>query len=160
MEKAKRLDELYGIFRVARFGIAALVGFLVFEGMVVAGLYALYGRVDVPNGVSSSPALLGLDVLALVVGVSVSFALNERITVREARGEGRGTLLNTLARLARFQGVSALGNIVVIAVQLLLLATVGLTPAVGNVVGAIAGYPVSYFLSMKVVWKARLAQQS
>ncbi len=160
MEKARRLDELYGILRVARFGIAALGGFLVFEGMVVLGLYAFYGRVDVPSGVSSSPALLGLDVLALVVGVTVSFVLNERITVRRAEGESRGTPLSMLARLARFQGVSALGNIVVIAVQLLLLATIGLTPAVGSVVGAIAGYPVSYLLSMRVVWRARPAQQS
>jgi putative flippase GtrA len=159
VEKARRLDEKYSVFRAARFGIAALVGFAIFEALVVAGLYAFYGRPDVPSSVSTSPSLLTLDVVALVVGVSVSFALNERITVRGGVNENNKKVGSVLMRLLRFQGVSALGNAVVIGVQLLLLALLGLTPAIGSIAGAIVGYPVSYFISMRVVWKTHLSQQ-
>ncbi len=152
MEKARELDRKYGIFRAARFGVAGIVGFLVLEGILVAGLYAIYGRADVPSGIASSPALLALDIFASVVGVVVGFFVNERTTVRNLGGLGRGSR-DTLVRLAKFQGVYALGSAITIGVQLALLAAFGVSPAIGNVIGAIAAYPVSYLISMRVVWK-------
>ncbi len=152
MEKVRELDRKYGIFRAAQFGIAGIVGFLVLEGMLVAGLYTIYGRVDVPSGIASSPALLALDIFASVVGVVVGFFFNEKTTVRNVGGLGRGSR-STLVRLAKFQGVYALGSAITIGVQLALLAAFGLSPAIGNVIGAVAAYPVSYFISLRVVWR-------
>jgi len=138
---------------VAWFGASAAAGFVVAEALIVAGLYAVFGRLEIPGDMSTSPTLLGLDVLALGAGAVVSFALNERTTVRDVRTKGDGGMGSTLARLVRFEGVSALGNAVVILVQLALLAGFGLTPAIGSVVGAVAGFPVSYLISMRAVWR-------
>ncbi|MDE1852825.1 MAG: GtrA family protein [Thaumarchaeota archaeon] len=154
MEKIEELNREYGVFRAAEFGIAGAVGFLVAEGIIVAGLYAIYGEPSVPGGVSSSPILLALDVFAFVTGVTVGFFVNERTTVRKiADKEGKGEK-NTLVRLARFQGVYALGNAITIGVQFALLAWFALSPAIGNMVGAVVAFPVSYFISMRAVWKA------
>ncbi len=143
------------IFRVAAFGFSSGFGFLVAETVIVVGLYVIFGKLELPGEMSSSASLLGLDVFALVFGVTVSFVLNERTTVRDVRGRNGGGARAMLGRLGRFQGVSALGNAVVILVQLALLAEVGLTPALGSVVGALAGFPLSYLMSMRVVWKVR-----
>jgi putative flippase GtrA len=142
------------VLRMTAFGISSAAGFLVAEGVIVAGLYAIFGKLEVPGNMSSSPTLVALDVFALVVGVVVSFALNERTTVSDSKGkeDGIGAML---VRLGRFEGISALGNAVVIVVQLALLAEFGLTPAVGSVVGAIVGFPVSYLMSMRLVWRIR-----
>ena len=153
MEKARELDRRYGIFRAAQFGIAGVIGFLVLEAILVAGRYAIYGMVDIPSNFASSPALLALDITASVVGVVVGFFVNERTTVRKLSTFERGAR-STLARLMKFEGVYALGSAITIGVQLALLAAFGLSPAVGNVVGAVAAYPASYVISMRVVWKA------
>ena len=89
---------------------------------------------------------------ALATGVAASFALNESTTVRDIRVKNQGAG-KTFGRLVRFEGVSAVGNVVVIVVQLALLAEFGLTPAIGSIIGAILGFPVSYLMSMRVVWK-------
>lgn len=154
MEKVEELNKRYGVFRAAEFGIAGAIGFLVAEGIIVAGLYAIYGEASVPGSISSSPILLALDIFALVTGVTVGFFVNERTTVRKIAGqEGKGEK-DVLVRLARFQGVYALGNAITIGVQLGLLAWLALSPAVGNLIGAVVAFPVSYFFSMKVVWKS------
>jgi len=90
-----------------------------------------------------------------VVGVATSFALNERTTVRNLHVGSAGGKGRMLLRLWRFEGVSALGNVVIIAVQLLLLVEFGLSPAIGSIVGAIVGFPVSYVMSMRLVWKVQ-----
>lgn len=145
------LFRRFGLLRAARFGIASVVGFLVAELIIVSGLFALYGSTDVPAATSGWTDLLALDVFALVIGVTVSFAMNERTTFRDAsRAESGG---NVLARLAMFQLVSAMGNAVVIAVQILLLSAFAITPAFGNVCGAIVAYPVSYLVSTRTVWR-------
>ena len=149
-ERAKGLIRRF--FRVAAFGISATAGFLVAEAVIVLGLYLVFGRLEIPGDMSSSPSLLGLDIFALATGVAASFVLNERTTVRDVRARDRGTG-GTLGRLVRFEGVSAVGNAIVIVVQLALLAEFGLSPAIGSVVGAILGFPVSYLMSMRVVWK-------
>lgn len=158
MEKVEELDRRYGIFRAAEFGIAGAVGFLVAEAIVVAGLFLIYGGASVPGGVYGSPALLSLDIGAFVTGVTVGFAVNERTTVRKAVRAERGGARAVLVRLAKFQGVYAVGNAMTIGVQLSLLALFALSPALGNVVGAVAAFPVSYLISMRVVWRPPVAR--
>jgi len=152
MERVRELDRRYRIFRLAQFGIAGIVGFLALEAILVAGLYALYGNATIPSNFASSPELLSLDIFASVVGVVVGFFVNERTTVRGMERRGK-RWKDTLARLAKFEGVYAVGSAITIAVQLALLAWLSLSPAIGNIVGAIVAYPVSYFISMRVVWK-------
>jgi putative flippase GtrA len=150
-ERVKQLSNRHEIFRAAKFGIAVTIGFLAAEAIIIVGLYVAYGKSDVPSNAASSPTLLALDIFALVSGVIVSFFLNERTTVRSSTTD-KGAK-NTLIRLGKFQGVSALGNVVTIGVQLALLAVFSLSPSIGNVIGAIVAYPVSYFISMRVVWR-------
>ena len=153
MEKIRELERKYGVLRFAQFGIAGIVGFLALEAILVAGLYAIYGRPDVPSDIASSPTLLSLDIVASVFGVVVGFFVNERTTVRDLQSLGRRGAKKTLVRLAKFEGVYALGSAMTIGVQLALLAGFGVSPAIGNIVGAIAAYPVSYVISMRVVWR-------
>jgi putative flippase GtrA len=153
MEKAKDLVKKHGLLRAAQFGIAGIIGFLALEGILVAGLYIIYGTTALPTNFASSPTLLTLDVVASVLGVVVGFFVNERTTVRELNLGGGGAR-STLVRLGKFEGVYAVGSAITIGVQLALLGSFGLSPAVGNVAGAIAAYPVSYFVSMKFVWRS------
>ena len=158
MEEVEELNRRYGIFRAAEFGLAGTVGFLVAEGVIVAGVYAMFVGAEVPGDLYGSPALITLDVAAFVIGVTVGFVVNERTTVRKTvEGEKKGAR-GALVRLARFQGVYAVGNAITIGVQLFLLAVFGLPPAVGNIFGAVAAFPVSYLISMRVVWKAPKAR--
>jgi putative flippase GtrA len=159
MEKIRELERKYGVLRFAQFGIAGIVGFLALEAILVAGLYAIYGRADVPSDIASSPTLLSLDIVASVFGVVVGFFVNERTTVRDLQSLGRRGAKKTLVRLAKFEGVYALGSAMTIGVQLALLAGFGVSPAIGNIVGAIAAYPVSYVISMRVVWKGPRSTQ-
>ena len=151
METLKELDRKYRIFRLAQFGVAGIVGFLALEAILVVGLYLLYGSPSLPSSFASSPGLLGLDVLASVVGVVVGFFVNERTTVRSV--DLRKGWKDTLLRLGKFEVVYALGSAVTIAVQLALLAWLALSPALGNIVGAVVAYPVSYAISMRFVWR-------
>jgi len=152
MERVKELDRKYHFLRLAQFGIAGIVGFLVLEAILVAGLYAIYGNANIPSNFASSPELLSLDIFASVVGVVVGFFVNERTTVKTVGRRQKGSK-DTLVRLGKFEGVYALGSAITIAVQLGLLAWMSLSPAVGNIVGAIAAYPVSYLISMRFVWR-------
>ncbi|MDG6998126.1 MAG: GtrA family protein [Nitrososphaerota archaeon] len=153
MEKIKDLNNKYGIFKTAEFGIAGEVGFLVAEALILFGLYALYGKANVSSSLSSSPTLIALNIFAFVIGVTVGFFVNEKTTVRSIAKEEKKGIKSTMIRLGKFQGVYALGNAITIGVQLALLAVIALSPAIGNVIGAIAAFPVSYFISMRVVWK-------
>jgi putative flippase GtrA len=154
VERLRELDRRYRIFRLAQFGMAGIVGFLVLEAILVSGLYALYGDVNLPSNFASSPGLLALDVFASVVGVVAGFFVNERTTVRGMDRHGKGWR-GTLVRLGKFEGVYALGSAITIAVQLALLAWLALSPAIGNVAGAVVAYPVSYAISMRFVWRAQ-----
>lgn len=124
---------------------------MVAEGVIAAGLFLIYGSLQVPSSLSKSPALLATDVVAFAVGVTVGFFVNERTTVRDLSRSngGRGILV----RLAKFQGVYVLGNVITIGTQLVLLAGFALSPAIGVIFGAIVAYPVSYVISMRFVWK-------
>jgi len=61
---------------------------------------------------------------------------------------------NRFKRLLKFQGVSGVGNAGIIAVQLVLLATLEVSPLLGTIIGAVVTYPIVYFISIKYVWKA------
>ena len=114
-----------------------------------------YGSANVPSSDSSSPTLIAIDILAFLVGVSVGFLVNEKTTVKKV--VAGGVRDGVLVRLAKYQGVYILGNAITIGTQLALLAAIALSPAVGVMVGAVVAYPVSYLISMRVVWRAGVA---
>ncbi len=150
---AAAIDVGRAALRTYRFAIASALGFVVTELVLTAGLLAFYGRLSVPHTAFSSPELLGLDVLSFVVGVSASFFINERITVY-APHPARAHAGNLLLRFAKFQGVSWVGNAGTIAVQILLLATLDISPLIGTIIGAVVTYPIVYLISIRFVWKA------
>jgi len=148
-----KLEARYGVVKTFRFAIAGAVGFVVTEIILTIGLLAFYGKLTIPHASFSSPALLELDVLSLVVGVSASFLVNERITVhvpKTVKGEETGRF----KRFLKFQAVSAVGNAGIVVVQLLLLMVLEISPLLGTIIGALATYPIVYFISIKYVWKA------
>jgi putative flippase GtrA len=142
----------YGVVKKFRFAIAGAVGFGVTELVLTIGLILFYGKLSLPHASFASPALLGLDVLSLLIGVSVSFFINERITVRLPKTV-KGEEASRLKRLLKFQAVSGGGNVGIIVVQLVLLATLEVSPLLGSVIGAIVTYPIVYYISIKYVWK-------
>ena len=147
------LDKKYGILRTSKFAIASGIGFLVIEVILAIGTLVLYPRGNVPKSEFASPTILALNVLAFGIGITVSFFINERVTVRNQGAQRHPGFANLVKRLLKFQLTSLLGDVIIVLVQLFLLAELGLTPAVGSIVGAIVSYPISYFISMKFVWR-------
>jgi putative flippase GtrA len=147
------LETRYGVVKTLRFAIAGAVGFLVTESVLTIGLLVFFGKLTISHASFTSPELLGLDVLSLVIGVSASFFVNERITVHVPK-VAKGEKATKLKRFLKFQAVSGIGNIGIIAVQLALLAALEVSPLLGTVIGAVATYPIVYFISIKYVWKA------
>jgi len=148
-----KLETRYGAVKTFRFAISGAVGFGVTEIVLTIGLLIFYGKLSLPHASFASPALLGLDVLSLVIGVSASFLINERITVHVPKTV-RSEEANRFKRLLRFQGVSGVGNTGIILVQLVLLATLEVSPLLGTIIGAVVTYPIVYLISIKYVWKA------
>src|SRR5208283_1125777 len=111
------------------------------------------GRLSVPHASFASPALLGLDVLSLLIGVAASFFINERITVHVSKVV-KSEEANRFRRFLKFQAVSGVGNTGIIVVQLALLAALEVSPILGTIIGALVTYPIVYFISIKYVWKA------
>jgi putative flippase GtrA len=143
------------IFRAAGFAFATFIGFVIFEGIVILGVYGLYHSIQVPDILGSSLNVLGLDAIGLVVGNTFAFLLNERVTVRRlGHSVGKGWHDGSV-RWGKYQLTSLLGSVVIVAVQLALLAAVSLSPILGSVVGGIVAFPVSYVVSMHVVWGIR-----
>jgi putative flippase GtrA len=154
-----RLETRYGVVKTFRFAIAGAIGFVVTEVVLTVGLLVFFGRLSLPHASFSSPALLGLDVLSLIIGVSASFVVNERITVHVPKA-AEGEQANRLKRLLKFQAVSGIGNIGIVAVQLVLLATLELSPLLGTIAGALVTYPPVYYISIKYVWKAHRPERT
>lgn len=148
-----RLETRYGVVKTLRFAIAGAVGFGVTEVVLTIGLLVFFGRLSLPHASFASPALLGLDVLSLVIGVSASFLVNERITVHVPK-TAKGEEAKRFKRFLKFQAVSGIGNIGIVVVQLVLLATLELSPLLGTIVGAVATYPIVYYISIRFVWHA------
>jgi len=144
------------VFRVAKFALASGIGFLIAEAILVLGVVLFYHGIGVPSLASSSTAVLGLDALAFGVGVTAAFVINERVTVRGTGEERRRGKANWLVRWGKYQLTSLLGNVLIVLIQLVLLATVSLSPVYGSVVGAVVTYPVTYVISMRFVWRVHL----
>jgi putative flippase GtrA len=149
------LERRYGVFRVVRFAVASGTGFLVNEAVVVLGVVLLYNSFRVPSFGSSSLSILELDAVALGIGDTVAFLLNERVTVRGLGEERRKGRLHWSVRWGEYQLTSLLGNAMMVSIQLTLLATVSLSPVFGNIVGAVISYPVTYVATMRLVWRVR-----
>ena len=148
-----KLETRYGVVKTLRFAIAGAVGFVVTEVVLTIGLLVFFGKVSIPHASFASPALLGLDVLSLVIGVSASFLVNERITVHVPK-TAKGEEGKRFKRFLKFQAVSGIGNIGIVVVQLVLLGTLELSPLLGTIVGAVVTYPVVYYVSIRYVWHA------
>ncbi len=147
------LDHLLGrdISRRYRFAVAGAPGFGVTEVVLALGFLVFYGRFVVLHASFSSPGLLGLDVLSLVVGVTASFVVNERITINVPRSSDSPG--GRLRGFLEFQAVSGVGNMGIIVVQLLLFAAPNVSPILGSIMGAIVTYPMVYFVSVQYVWR-------
>jgi len=147
------LQRKYGVLRLFKFGVASGAGFLIAEAILVLGVIAFYNTTKVPGLSTSSPYILGLDALALGIGVTAAFEINERVTVKGRGDERRKGRMHWLARLWRYQLTSLLGNVLIVVVQLALVATISLSPVFGSVVGAVVYYPLHYAISMYFVWR-------
>ena len=147
-----KLETKYPVVKTFRIAIAGIAGFGVTEAVLTIGLLLLYGRLTVPHASFSSLELLSLDVLSLVIGVSTSFFINERITVKVQKDPTK-EFGNRLRRFLKFQAVSGVGNTGIVIVQLILLTALALSPLLGTMVGAVVTYPIVYFISIKYVWK-------
>ncbi|MGA2875865.1 MAG: hypothetical protein ABSE82_10065 [Nitrososphaerales archaeon] len=146
------LARKYGFFRIFKFAMATGTGFLVNETILVVGIFAVYHRIGVPSFGINSLTILGLDVLALGTGDTIAFMINERVTVGVEHDSIRKGRLNWLVRWGKYQLAALTGNVMIAGVQLTLLATISLFPAVGSIVGAMVSYPVTYAISMHFVW--------
>jgi len=147
-----KLAPRRGVVRTFRFAIAGALGFGVTEAVLTVGLLFFYGRLSVPHASFASPALLGLDVLSLVLGVSASFFINERITVRVPRIL-RGEEANRFKRFLKFQAANGVGSIGIILIQAVLLAALEFSPLLSTVIGMVVMYPIVYFISIRYVWE-------
>jgi putative flippase GtrA len=147
-----KLEAKYPVVKTFRFAVAGVLGFGVTEAVLTLGLLVLYGKLGVPQASFSSVELLGLDVLSLLIGVTASFLVNERITVKVQKAASAEPG-NRFRRFLKFQAVSGFGNTGIVIVQLLLLTSLSLSPIFGAIVGAVVTYPVVYFISIRYVWK-------
>jgi putative flippase GtrA len=152
-QKLIDLDERYGVFKLAKFAIASAIGFLLAEGILTLSVLRLYGKLSAPSDAYASPTFLAIDVAALALGVAASFFLNEQYTVHVQRTPNDGASNSLPFRLLKFEGVNAMGNVTILGVQLALLVTLSVTPVIGNIVGALVSYPVTYLVSMHFVWR-------
>ncbi len=153
------LDQKYGVLRAAKFGLASAAGFLIAEALLTLGVFVLYGKSNLPSNSYSSPTLVALNVVAFGLGVTAGFFINESITVKNLGAQRQKGIRSVVSRLLKFQLAYLLGNVVTVGVQLALLAAFSITPILGNIAGAIAAYPVSYFISMRYVWKVGTSPQ-
>jgi putative flippase GtrA len=152
-QRIASLDRKYHIFKLAKFSIASVTGFLVAEVLLTLGVLVLFGKLSPPSDAYSSPPFLALDVGVLAFGVFISFLINERFTVKAQPARQNVATNGRAARLLKFEGVSAVGNAAVIGVQFALFATLSIAPVIGNVAGSIVAYPIAYLVSMRVVWR-------
>jgi putative flippase GtrA len=144
------------IFHAAKFGIATAVGFLITEVILTLGVYAAYHTFTVPSIDSFTATLLEINAIAFGVGVTVAFFLNEKVTV--SKSAAHKGVKDTIVALLKYQLVSLAGNLVTIGVQLVLLRTLSVPPTIGNIVGALVSFPLTYFVSMKLVWRLSIVR--
>ena len=149
------MERRFGVFRIVRFGVASGSGFMVNEAVVATGVFLLFHSIRVPSLGSAGLSIIGLDAIALAIGDTVAFLINERVTVRGMGEERRRGRLHWSVRWGEYQLTSLAGNLMIVGIQLTLLGAISLSPVFGNVVGAMLSYPVTYTISMRFVWRVR-----
>jgi putative flippase GtrA/xanthosine utilization system XapX-like protein len=159
-QKIMDLDKRYGVFKAAKFGLASGSGFLIAEVILIFGLLLIFRRFSVSGADASSPTLVELNIVAFVVGIGAAFFINERITVNASNQKNEGKKNSVVVRLLKYEGINGIGNAGTILVQLLLLWVFAVSPVVGNIVGAIVTYPITYLVSMRFVWKTKAVGSS
>ncbi|MGD1055450.1 MAG: GtrA family protein [Nitrososphaerales archaeon] len=137
---------------VSKFAMVSGIGFLVSEAILTVEVLAFYHATKVPGVASASVTILGMDVVAFGVGVTVAFFLNERFTAAVPDEQRARDGKSVLFRWAKYQLVALLGNAIIIGVQLALLGEFSLSPLAGVIIGAAISFPVSYVVSMRLVW--------
>ena len=132
--------------KFAKFVSAGVSGGVITELILLTGLLAIYRNLGIPSTTYSSSTLLSLNILAQGVGIAVSFFINEKITVNvqnDPKNKGKKQLI---VRLLKFEGTNGIGSGISILTQLLLLATLSVSPALGNIVGEVIGSAVAYVI--------------
>jgi putative flippase GtrA len=147
------LKKKRSFLSAGNFAAASIIGFLVTETILTAGVLAFYHTTGVPNIASASLLIVGLDVIAFGIGVTVAFFLNERITFRVPNGYKAEGAKKVLVRLVRYQLVALAGNVIIVCVQLALLGEFSVSPIFGNMIGGVISFPVSYVVSIHFVWR-------
>jgi putative flippase GtrA len=138
------------LFKIGTFGISSGMGFLVAEAILTVGILFMFGSLRVKASLYASPVLLALDLSSLLVGVTVSFFINQ---TSFSWAELIDPAHDLFRRLLKFQLVSGGGNALIILVQLLLLTQFSIPPSVGNIAGALVAFPLTYLFSMRYIWK-------
>jgi putative flippase GtrA len=150
-EWINRIGSFYtGLFKILTFGIISGIGFLVAEAILTVGTFFTFGNIKVITSLSPSPLLLAIDIFALSIGVTVSFFINQTSFKWAELIDPAHALIR---RFMKFQLVSWGGNALIIGVQLLLWREFSLSPTIGNILGALATFPLAYLFSMRYVWK-------
>ncbi|MFI5419914.1 MAG: GtrA family protein [Nitrososphaerales archaeon] len=150
-EWINRVGSFYtGLFKIVTFGVSSGIGFLVAEAILTVGTFLTFGSVKVKIPLSPSPTLLAIDIFALSVGVTVSFFINQTSFKGIELIDPAHALIR---RFMKFHLVSWGGNALIIGVQLLLWKEFSLSPTIGNILGALATFPLAYLFSMRYVWK-------
>jgi len=134
---------LPSLLRFGKYALANISGGIVSEAILSIGLLLTYGSLMIQGSEYLSPALIGLNVLAQAAGIAFAFFLNERVTLSSPKESLRR---GSIGRLLGFEGVNAGGASFGILIQLLLLRTLQLSPARGNIVGALLAIPVTYLI--------------
>ena len=150
--KENELREKPNFPVVGKFAMVSGIGFLVSEAILAVEVLAYYHTTKVPSVASASVTILGMDVVAFVVGVTVAFFLNERFTAAVPREQRARDWKSVLFRWAKYQLAALLGNAILIGVQLALLGEFSVSPLAGTIIGAAISFPVSYIVSMRFVW--------
>jgi len=101
---------------------------------------------------------LELNILAQGVGIAVAFFINEHITVHVENDQKNKGKKQIIIRLLKFEGINGIGSSIGVLVQLLLLGTLSLSPALGNIVGAVVAYPITYLVCMRLVWRTNTSE--
>ena len=138
------------LFKVGTFLISSGTGFVVAEIILTIGVLVIFGSISVRTDIYASPILITLDIVSLIIGVTVSFFINQT-SFKWAELIGSASALFT--RLLKFQLVSLGGNVLIIVIQLLLLREYSVSPSIGSVIGAVATFPLTYLFSMRYVWE-------
>ncbi|MBX8631708.1 MAG: GtrA family protein [Thermoplasmata archaeon YP2-bin.285] len=128
--------------RVLKFSLSGIVGFAVFEVILIVGLQ-FYGIAKI----------LSIDIIAFILGTTASFLSNEAWTFRGTNREEGRTASARVLRLAYFQIVSLGGNTIVIACQIALLLYLGIPAYIGTAFGGALSLPLNYRLSTILVWR-------